>query len=85
MKKMNYSSQSLRHIISSMIVIVISLFIAACFLVPASMMKIIFFVLFIIGVIIALYLLVFLIVDTFLDDLEHEYNEKQKHHTTWKR
>lgn len=82
MKKINYSSQSLRHIISSMIVIVISLFIAACFLVPASMMKIIFFALFIIGAITALYFIVFLIVDMFLDDLEHERDEKQKHHTT---
>lgn len=82
MKKINYSSQSLRHIISSMIVIVISLFIAACFMIPASMMKIIFFVLFIIGAIAALYFIVFLIVDTFLDDLEHEHNEKQKHPTT---
>lgn len=82
MKKINYSSQSLRHIISSMIVIVISLFIAACFMIPASMMKIIFFVLFIIGAITALYFIVFLIVDTFLDDLEHEHDEKQKHHTT---
>lgn len=82
MKKINYSSQSLRHIISSMIVIVISLFIAACFVVPASMMKTLFLVLFIIGAITALYLIVFLIVDTFLDNLEHEHNEKQKHHTT---
>lgn len=82
MKKINYSSQSLRHIISSMIVIVISLFIAACFMIPASMMKIIFFVLFIIGAITALYFIVFLIVDTFLEDLEHEHDEKQKHHTT---
>lgn len=82
MKKINYSSQSLRHIISSMIVIVISLFIAACFMIPASMMKIIFFILFIIGAITALYFIVFLIVDTFLDDLEHEHDEKQKHHTT---
>ncbi len=82
MKKINYSSQSLRHIISSMIVIVISLFITACFMIPASMMKIIFFVLFIIGAITALYFIVFLIVDTFLDDLEHEHDEKQKHHTT---
>lgn len=82
MKKINYSSQSLRHIISSMIVIVISLFIAACFMIPASMMKIIFFVLFIIGAITALYFIVFLIVDTFLDDLEHEHDDKQKHHTT---
>lgn len=82
MKKINYSSQSLRHIISSMIVIVISLFIAACFLVPASMMKALFFVLFIIGAITALYFIVFLIVDTFLDDLEHEHDEKQKHPTT---
>lgn len=82
MKKINYSSQSLRHIISSMIVIVISLLVAACFLVPASMMKTLFFVLFIIGAITALYFIVFLIVDTFLDDLEHEHNEKQKHPTT---
>ena len=82
MKKINYSSQSLRHIISSMIVIVISLFIAACFMIPASMMKIIFFILFIIGAITALYFIVFLIVDTFLDDLEQEHDEKQKHHTT---
>ncbi len=82
MKNINYSSQSLRHIISSMIVIVISLFIAVCFMIPASMMKIIFFVLFIIGAIIALYLLVFLMVDMSLDDLEHEHDEKQKHHTT---
>ena len=75
MKKINYSSQSLRHIISSMIVIVISLFIAGCFMIPASMMKIILFILFIICVIIALYLIVFLIVDMYLDELEEHKHE----------
>ena len=84
MKKINYSSQSLRHIISSMIVIVISLFIAACFMIPASMVKIIFIVLAIIGAIAGFYLAVFITVDTFLDDLKHEHDKKQKHHTTWK-
>lgn len=75
MKKINYSSQSLRHIISSMTVIAISLFIAGCFMIPASVMKIIFFILFIIGVIIALYLIVFLIVDMYLDELEERKHE----------
>lgn len=32
----------------------------------------------------ALYLAVFIIVDTFLDKLKHEHDKKQKHHTTWK-
>ena len=75
MKKINYSSQSLRHIISSMIVITISLFIAACFMIPASMMNIIFFILFIIGVITVFYLIVFLIVDMYLDELEEHKHE----------
>ena len=75
MKKINYSSQSLRHIISSAIVVVISLFIAGCFMIPASMMNIIFFLLFIIGVIIVLYLIVFLIVDMYLDELEEHKHE----------
>lgn len=75
MKKINYSSRSPRHIISSAIVIVISLFIAACFMIPASMMKIIFFVLFIIGVIIVLYLIVHVAVDLTLTHLEKE-NDK---------
>lgn len=84
MKKINYSSQSLRHIISSAIVIVILLIIAACFLVTVSVMRAISFALFIIGAITGLYLVIFLIVDTFLDDLKHEHDKKQKHHTTWK-
>lgn len=75
MKKINYSSQSLRHIISSMIVIAISLFIAGCFMIPASMIKIIFFIQFIIGVIIVIYLVVFLIVDMYLDELEEHKHE----------
>lgn len=75
MKKINYSSRSLRHIISSAIVIVISLSIAACFMIPASMMNIIFFVLFIICLIIVLYLIVYIAVDLTLTDLEKE-NDK---------
>lgn len=82
MKKINYSSQSLRHIISSAIVIVILLIIAACFLVTVSVMRAITFALFIIGAITGLYLVIFLIVDTFLNDLKHEHDEKQKHPTT---
>lgn len=82
MKKINYSSQSLRHIISSAIVIVILLIIAACFLVTVSVMRAISFALFIIGAITGLYLVIFLIVDTFWDDLKHEHDEKQKHPTT---
>lgn len=76
MKKINYSSQPLRHIISGMIVIAISLFIAGCFMIPASMIKIIFFILFIIGVIIVSYLAVFLIVDMYLDELEEHKHEE---------
>ena len=84
MKKINYSSQSLHHIISSAIVIVIQLITTACFVETASVMKALFFALFIIGAITGLYLVIFLIVDTFLDDLKHEHDKKQKHHTTWK-
>jgi|GEM_PF-2390002 len=84
MKKINYSSQSLRHIISSAMVIVILLIIAACFLVTVSVMKAISLALFIISAITGLYLVVFITVDTFLDKLKHEHDKKQKHHTTWK-
>lgn len=82
MKKINYSSQSLRHIISSAMVIFILLIIAACFLVTVSVMRAISFALFIISAITGLYLVVFITVDTFLDYLEHEHDKKQKHHTT---
>lgn len=82
MKKINYSSQSLRHIISSAMVIVILLIIAACFLVTVSVMRAISLALFIISAITGLYLVVFITVDTFLDKLKHEHDKKQKHHTT---
>lgn len=82
MKKINYSSQSLRHIISSAMVIFILLIIAACFLVTVSVMRAISFALFIISAITGLYLVVFITVDTFLDKLKHEHDKKQKHHTT---
>lgn len=82
MKKINYSSQSLRHIISSAMVIVILLIIAACFLVTVSVMRAISLALFIISAITGLYLVVFITVDTFLDNLKHEHDKKQKHHTT---
>lgn len=81
MKKINYSSQSLRHIISSAMVIVILLIIAACFLVTVSVMRAISLALFIISAITGLYLVVFITVDTFLDKLKHEHDKKQKHHT----
>lgn len=82
MKKINYSSQSLRHIISSAMVIVILLIIAACFLVTVSVMRAISLALFIISAITGLYLVVFITVDTFWDKLKHEHDKKQKHHTT---
>lgn len=82
MKKINYSSQSLRHIISSAMVIVILLIIAACFLVTVSVMRAISLALFIISAITGLYLVVFITVDTVWDKLKHEHDKKQKHHTT---
>ena len=75
MKKINYSSQSLRHIISSAIVIVISSIITACFLIPAATMETILSVLLIFCVICVLYLIVHVAVDLTLTDLEKE-NDK---------
>lgn len=75
MKKINYSSRSLRHIISSAIVIVISSIITACFLIPAETMETILSVLLIFCAICALYLIVHVAVDLTLTDLEKE-NDK---------
>ena len=75
MKKINYSSRSLRHIISSAIVIVISSIITACFLIPAATMETILSVLLIFFVICALYLILYLAVDLAFAYLEKE-NDK---------
>ena len=77
MKKINYSSRSLRLIISSAIVIVISSIFVAGLTLPASVMKTILIVLFIIGTITALYFSFLLIVDMYLDELEEHKHEEQ--------
>ena len=77
MKKIHYSSRSLRLIISSAIVIVISSIFVAGLTLPASVMKTILIVLFIIGTITALYFSFLLIVDMYLDELEEHKHEEQ--------
>ena len=82
MKKINYSSQSLCHIISNAIVIVLLLLTVACFLVSASERRIILYTILTINVFGVIYAFTFLIVDTFLAKLKHEHDKKQKHPTT---
>ena len=77
MKQINYSSRSLRHIISSAILIVIQLIFVAGLVLPASVMTTLLTVLFIIGAITVLYFLFLLIVDTYLDELEDHKHEEQ--------
>ena len=75
MKKINYSSRSLRHIISSAILIVTLLVFVAGLILPASVMTTLLTVLFIIGAITVLYFLFLLIVDMYLDELEEHKHE----------
>ena len=76
MKKTIYSSRSLRLIISSAIVIVISSIFVAGLILPASVMTTLLTVLFIIGTITALYFSFLLIVDMYLDELEEHKHEE---------
>ena len=76
MKKINYSSRSLRHIISSAILIVMLLIFVAGLIIPASVMITLLTVLFIIGAITVLYFSFLLIVDTYLDELEDHKHEE---------
>lgn len=89
MKKISYPSLSLHHIISSAILIVILLILAACFLWPASVIKIIFLTSFTICTIcmtgalfFGLYLMMSELVAEFITNLKDKHDKNAKHHTT---